>query len=63
MAPARTQLSDGEFGVGARVAHNTFGVGVVESADGQGPNARLTIRFPAGTKTVVARFVKSAKDS
>lgn len=63
MTPARTHLSDGGFGVGTRVAHNTFGVGVVEATEGEGPAARLTIRFPVGVKTVVARFVKSAKDS
>jgi DNA helicase II / ATP-dependent DNA helicase PcrA len=49
---------------GCRVYHNTFGCGTVESSDGPGQDARLTIRFPeVGVKRVVARFVSSAPES
>lgn len=37
--------------------HPKFGVGVLEKLDGVGPEAKLTIRFEAGTKTLLARFV------
>jgi hypothetical protein len=37
--------------------HPKFGVGVLERIDGKGPNAKLTIRFAAETKTLLARFV------
>lgn len=48
---------------GARVSHNTFGLGVVEQVEGIGPRAHLTIRFPTvGTKRVVARFVQPADE-
>ncbi len=48
---------------GARVSHNTFGLGVVEQVEGTGPRAHLTIRFPTvGTKRVVARFVQLADE-
>jgi hypothetical protein len=32
-------------------------VGVLERIDGKGPDAKLTIRFAAETKTLLARFV------
>lgn len=51
------------FGRGARVFHNTFGEGVIEGRDGTGPRAKLTIRFGAAQKTVVARFVRLLQDS
>jgi hypothetical protein len=37
--------------------HPKFGVGVLERIDGKGPDAKLTIRFAAETKTLLARFV------
>ena len=39
--------------VGARVRHAVFGPGTVESAEG----GRVTVRFAAGTRTLVARVV------
>ena len=36
------------LGPGARVRHPSFGVGTVEETDGQGPNLKLTVRFPPG---------------
>ena len=44
---------------GMRVNHTQFGKGVILSAVGQGPNAKLTVRFETvGTKTVIARFLQ-----
>jgi DNA helicase-2/ATP-dependent DNA helicase PcrA len=43
---------------GMSVRHAVFGVGRVVAADGDGPDAKLTIRFPSvGDKRIVARFV------
>lgn len=66
--PVRDVMSDmpssgGDFGPGARVHHNTFGVGVIEARDGEGPRAKLRIRFGEVQKTVVARFVRLVGDS
>ena len=55
---------DGTYAPGTAVDHNLFGRGVVQSAEGSGAKARLTIAFPDhGTKKVVARFVKPAGSS
>ena len=44
-----------------RVQHTQFGKGVIMAAVGQGPNAKLTVRFETvGTKTVIARFLQPA---
>lgn len=37
--------------------HPKFGAGVLERVDGAGDDAKLTIRFESGTKTLLARFV------
>ncbi|MHB8417653.1 MAG: ATP-dependent helicase [Myxococcales bacterium] len=43
---------------GLTVRHAIFGVGRVIAADGDGPDAKLTVRFPSvGDKRIVARFV------
>ena len=43
---------------GMTVRHAVFGVGRVVAADGDGPDAKLTVRFPSvGDKRIVARFV------
>jgi DNA helicase-2/ATP-dependent DNA helicase PcrA len=43
---------------GLRVTHSQFGRGVVLDARGQGPTAKLLVRFETvGEKTVVARFL------
>jgi DNA helicase-2/ATP-dependent DNA helicase PcrA len=63
-SPASEPSAGVSFRRGSRVYHNTFGEGTVEDADGQGPAARLTIRFPKdGVKRVVARFVRSLEES
>ena len=44
--------------IGLRVRHSQFGDGEIVSYDGQGPSAKVTVRFPkVGLKRVVARFL------
>jgi DNA helicase-2/ATP-dependent DNA helicase PcrA len=42
-----------------RVRHEQFGMGRIISADGQGPNAKVTVDFggQVGLKRVIARFL------
>lgn len=40
-----------------RFTHPKFGTGVLQTADGEGADAKLTIKFDAGVKTLLARFV------
>ncbi|WP_394834764.1 hypothetical protein LVJ94_50540 [Pendulispora rubella] len=40
-----------------RFAHPKFGEGVLERQDGTGPEAKLTIKFDSGSKTLLARYV------
>lgn len=40
-----------------RFQHPKFGEGVLEAQDGIGPEAKLTIRFESGPKTLLARYV------
>ncbi len=58
------QTSDFDLGRavrGARVRHNQFGEGEIIQCDGEGPNAKLTVRFESvGLKRVVARFLSRA---
>ncbi|WP_164007279.1 ATP-dependent helicase [Pyxidicoccus trucidator] len=44
---------------GMRVRHEQFGVGRIVSADGSGPNAKVTVEFggSVGLKRVIARFL------
>lgn len=43
---------------GAKVLHSQFGEGEILQCDGQGPNAKVTVRFrTVGLKRVVARFL------
>lgn len=58
-----SQAADGE-GMsgdvrGMRVRHEQFGVGRIVSADGSGPNAKVTVEFGGGVglKRVIARFL------
>ena len=44
---------------GARVEHDHFGHGVVESVQGMGASTRLTVRFAsAGTRVLLAQYAK-----
>jgi DNA helicase-2/ATP-dependent DNA helicase PcrA len=58
------QTSDFDFARslrGVRVRHNQFGEGEIIQCDGEGPNAKLTVRFETvGLKRVVARFLSRA---
>jgi hypothetical protein len=40
-----------------RYSHPKFGEGVLQSSDGVGEDAKLTIKFEGGTKTLLARYV------
>jgi hypothetical protein len=40
-----------------RFTHPKFGQGVLEAQSGEGPDAKLTIKFEAGSKTLLARYV------
>ena len=40
-----------------KYAHPKFGEGALVSQDGEGPEAKLTIRFESGPKTLLARYV------
>lgn len=40
-----------------RYAHPKFGEGVLEAQSGTGPEAKLTIKFESGSKTLQAKFV------
>jgi hypothetical protein len=48
--------------VGRRVAHDTFGMGTVLEADGDGADLKLTVRFTGAIKKVYARFVTGIDD-
>lgn len=48
----------GTWEAGTRVNHAKFGAGVVKAATGRGDDAKLTIAFPDGTKTLLGKFVK-----
>lgn len=43
---------------GSRVSHAQYGEGVLEVSIGRGNDAKLTIQFPSGMKTLLAKFVK-----
>lgn len=40
-----------------RFAHTKFGEGILETQQGDGPEAKLTIKFPSGSKVLLAKFV------
>jgi DNA helicase-2/ATP-dependent DNA helicase PcrA len=66
-APSREPVVDYEFDQrpesgaafarGERVVHPSLGEGVVLSSDGTGREAKVTVRFEAGEKRVLARFL------
>ena len=43
-------------------SHPKFGTGLLERADGTGDDAKLTIKFESGTKTLLARFLTEVSD-
>lgn len=47
---------------GRSVRHRIFGIGLVESEEGTGPDARLVVSFPQlGRKKILARFIEAAE--
>jgi hypothetical protein len=48
--------------VGREVYHESFGRGVVVDADGEGADARYTVRFGTVIKRVVGRFLTGGSD-
>jgi DNA helicase-2/ATP-dependent DNA helicase PcrA len=51
----------GAFARGQRVWNAALGEGVVLSCDGTGADAKATVRFDAGEKRVLARYLKPAE--
>ena len=57
-----TRVESLDWPTGMVVAHPTFGLGKIVSADGNGADAKLTVRFGSmGEKRIVARFIKRAE--
>ena len=51
----------GGLRAGTRVLHPRFGTGKVIAVEGQGPDAKATVRFPIiGDKFIVAKFLTLA---
>jgi DNA helicase-2/ATP-dependent DNA helicase PcrA len=48
--------------VGRTVYHESFGRGVVVDAEGDGPDARFTVRFAGSVKKVLGRFLSGGED-
>jgi DNA helicase-2/ATP-dependent DNA helicase PcrA len=48
--------------LGRTVHHESFGRGVVVDAEGAGPDARFTVRFAAGVKKILGRFLDGGDD-
>lgn len=59
-SPTSARSADGQvFGIGQRVEHDRFGEGVIRRIEGQGSDARLSIRFDTnGDKTLLLKFAK-----
>lgn len=52
------QQHSSKWSLGAQVTHPSFGEGIILATEGQGPQARLQIKFrEVGTKWMVAEFV------
>ncbi len=45
------------FAAGAKVSHKKFGQGVIEKIDGQGDEAKVTVRFASEAKTLQRKFL------
>jgi hypothetical protein len=48
--------------VGRTVFHEQFGRGVVQDVDGAGHDLKFTVRFAAGMKKVLGRFLTGGGD-
>ena len=49
--------------LGRTVYHESFGRGVVVDAEGEGGEARFTVRFAAGVKKILGRFLNGGDDA
>lgn len=60
--PGRSKIADADspYQLGRNVSHPKFGEGVILGCEGQGPNARVQIRFagPVGEKWLVAQYAR-----
>ena len=46
------------FGIGTIVQHPLFGVGVIQSREGDGNRARVQVKFSEGSKWLVLAYAK-----
>jgi hypothetical protein len=51
------------FRRGTRFLHPKFGEGMLISQDGDGPEAKLTIKFESGSKTLLAKYVTEVTEN
>ena len=52
----------GDLRVGDTVAHARFGIGIIESLEGEGDNAKAEVSFQqVGRKRLLLRFAKLSK--
>ena len=57
-----SRLSDAPWRVGQNVLHPTFGAGVIVSAEGRGPDARVQVNFRnGGLKWLMLEYAKLAR--
>ncbi len=56
----REEAGAAPFARGERVLHPSLGDGLVVGCDGRGGDAKVTVRFDAGEKRVLARFLQRA---
>jgi len=54
------ESTGGALFVGMKLRHKLLGIGIVRSWQGEGANLKITLRFGAETKTIVARFLGPA---
>ncbi|MBI1799212.1 MAG: UvrD-helicase domain-containing protein [Candidatus Eisenbacteria bacterium] len=60
--PAAARRGAARRAIGREVFHDQFGRGVVVDAEGDGPDLKVTVRFGAVIKRVLARFLNGGVD-
>ena len=59
LPPSRAKGDQPQLSVGQKVEHERFGIGFVDSLEGEGDNAKASIKFEhAGTKLLLLRFAR-----
>ena len=59
LPPSRSKSDLPQLSVGQKVEHERFGIGFVENIEGDGDNAKASIKFEhAGTKLLLLRFAR-----